>query len=129
MNNPGSRPSTAVEMRRVEERYATIRTLFRAGAVVGVFYFAFEALSQLGGQKTDIAISLVLNVLARMEILITLTLAGGAATWAVVERSLRRRKTEYMQGRIRELEERLDPKRSTSGLTPKGKTNPKDIRR
>jgi hypothetical protein len=131
MNASGSnRPSsTAIEMRRIEERYRTFRTLIRA-AVVGVaLYVAGQAVEKLAGQNTDIAISVVLEVLARFEMVAAFTLAGGTTAWALVERFLRRRKTEYMQGRIRELEELVDSRRTTSGLTPKGKTNPKDIRR
>ena len=36
------------------------------------------------------------------------------------------RKTTYLQGRIRELETRVDPSRSTSGLQTDGSTNPED---
>lgn len=46
--------------------------------------------------------------------------------WAVLERGLRRRKTAEMQTYVRELETRLDPERTGSGLLPDGRTNPED---
>lgn len=95
-----------------------------------IAYWGFECLQHMAGQSTiiDIALGLALHVLAKVEVAIAITLAGLATVWALAERALRRRKTDYMQGRIRELEQRLDPNRSTSGLTSRGKTNPRDIR-
>jgi hypothetical protein len=131
MNVQGSRLNASLELRRIEERYWTFRTFVRSAAVCIVAYFAFEAVQKLAGQNTvvDVALSLALNVLAKLEIVIAVALTGATTAWALIERALRRRKVDHMQGRIRELETRLDPKRSTSGLTPKGKTNPRDIRR
>lgn len=45
--------------------------------------------------------------------------------WALVERTLRRRKTEEMQLHIKKLEMALALDWTTSGLTPTGETNPK----
>ena len=46
--------------------------------------------------------------------------------WAVAERWLRHRKVSTMQTRIIELELAIDPKRTSSGLTRGGRTNPRD---
>jgi len=62
---------------------------------------------------------------------IILALSAGltlAIVWAMKERALRRRKTEYFQSRIRSLEQRLDPERTSSKLTPGGDTNPEDAK-
>lgn len=125
MNKPPSaRTTERVLLARVEERYRTFRTLIRAiAAVIGV-YVARNALEVLAGETTRVALEL--SVLADVKFAVTLTLAGAATTWAVVERTIRHRKVENMQGRIKELETRIDPNRSSSGLTPKGKTNPRD---
>ncbi len=45
-----------------------------------------------------------------------------AILFGLLQAKLRRRKTAYLQGRIRELEQRLDSNRSSSGLTPTGDT-------
>lgn len=53
-------------------------------------------------------------------------IAIGALILARRERTLRRNKTEQMQSHILSLETRLDPRRSSSGLTPTGDSNPED---
>jgi hypothetical protein len=53
-------------------------------------------------------------------------LASVLCIWAILERYLRIRKTESLQGYIKKLEKKLDPDRTTSGLLPTGETNPKD---
>ena len=109
---------------RIEERYRTVRTLVKAVSWVGAVYLAREIVQVLAGETTRLVFEL--SVLADVRFALTLTLAGAATTWAIVERVVRHRKVEQMSGRIKELETRLDPSRSSSGLTPKGKTNPKD---
>lgn len=53
-------------------------------------------------------------------------LAVVSMLYGLFERELRRRKTKYLQDRIIKLEERLDPNRESSGLTPRGETRPED---
>jgi hypothetical protein len=116
---------------RVNQRYLTLRTIIRGGCSVVVAYYGFEALKALAGESTrvDVALSLVLSAVAKLEVVILLSLTGVACAWAVVERTLRHRKVERLQGRIRELETRIDPNRSSSGLTPAGRTRPEDRRK
>jgi hypothetical protein len=125
-------PSGAHELfHRTEQTYFTIRTGIRATAWAVSAYFGFGAIGQFAGQSTDeyLALSLVLNALVEIKFVVAIALAGAACAWGVVERSLRHRKVERLQGRIRQLETKIDPNRSTSGLAPMGKTNPKDRRR
>lgn len=115
-----------VELARIDQFWRTLRTLIRSIAgVVGV-YLGGQALVPLAGQETVVA--LALSFVADLKFTITFALAIGAVAWAKVERSLRHRKTEYLQGRIQQLETQIDADRSSSGLTPKGKTNPADRR-
>ncbi|QUS40554.1 hypothetical protein RPMA_18220 [Tardiphaga alba] len=113
-----------VELLRVDQRYKTLRTLLRCCLGGVAFHYLHDSIFFLAGETTKLAFELA--VLADFKFAITLTLAGCAAGWAVVERSLRYRKVEYFQKRIRELETGIDPSRSSSGLTPKGKTHPGD---
>ncbi len=48
------------------------------------------------------------------------------ALWAILERKLRKRKTEVFQKRIKILEKKIDHNRTSSGLSPSGETNPED---
>lgn len=54
--------------------------------------------------------------------ILTLSFLG----WALLERRERRRKTQMLDKRIKELELRIDPNRTSSELLPTGETNPKD---
>jgi hypothetical protein len=120
-----------LEYRRIDEQYLTARTAIRCLAWGSAAYFGFSAIGQFAGRSTDLdlALSLVISALAEIKFLMAIALAGAACTWAVVERALRHRTVKRLQGRIRELETTIDPERSTSRLTPEGKTNPADKRR
>ncbi|ASP70378.1 hypothetical protein CDO28_01590 [Sinorhizobium meliloti] len=108
----------------IEQGYKTVRTLIKCAAAVGCIYFVTEAIAPLAGKST--AVTIALNLLADIKFAASLTLAGAAVAWAVVERSLRQRKTQYLQDRVISLETTVDPKRSSSGLTRTGKTHPND---
>jgi hypothetical protein len=120
-----------VEIRRIDQRYTTFRTFIRAAAVFGVAFVGFGALREFAGKATEVSVAfgLLLNALIELKFLAAISLTGAACAWAAVERWLRHRKVESMQARIRELETAIDPNRSTSGLTPRGQTNPRDVRR
>jgi hypothetical protein len=116
---------------RIDQWYLTLRTAIRGGCTVLVFYLGFDALKTFAGESTrvEVAISLLLSVLAEMKVAFWISLAGAACAWGFVERTLRHRKVEQLQGRIKQLETMIDPDRSTSGLTPAGRTNPTDRRK
>jgi hypothetical protein len=78
----------------------------------------------VAGLETIIAVKLAF--LADFRFSIAIALSVFASGWAIGERVLRHRKVEYFQSRIKLLETRIDPNRTSSGLTPMGKTNPKD---
>lgn len=118
------RGKLAIEI--VDQRFTTYRTVIRTIGWCFALFMAKEALVSLAGQTTNLVVSATLSVLADFKFVISITLAGSCAAWALVERALRHRKVEKLAGRIRELETAMDPKRSSSNLTPKGKTNPKD---
>jgi hypothetical protein len=108
----------------VEQSFTTARTVIRTVGWVGAAY----TLTFFAGQSTSVAVNATLSLLADLKFVLSLTLAGGTVAWAMIERSLRHRKVSYLQNRIRELETSIDRKRTSSGLTAKGKTNPKDIK-
>jgi hypothetical protein len=114
---------------RIIERYALARTGVRAFAWLGVACFAWLAVHYLAGQQTSVTVSAALSVLAQAKVAVLVSLAGATTIWALVERRLRLHKTEYLQTRNIALEKKLDPRRSSSELTPQGKTNPRDKRK
>lgn len=91
------------------------------------YFFIFKCVEQLSGK----------NTIADMPFLKTLFSEGGTSPfyiviivllggWGYLERFLRHKKTENLQKTIKSLELKIHPDRSSSGLTPHGKTNPKD---
>jgi hypothetical protein len=117
-----------IELHRTDQRYKTLRTVVRGGYIFGAIWVAFSALETFAGLSTNVSVvlSLALSALFETKFIISITLAGSCAVWAAAERMLRYRGIERLQGRIKELETAIDPKRSTSGLTPRGMTNPRD---
>jgi hypothetical protein len=53
-------------------------------------------------------------------------LAVAAVVYGYMQRREKLRKTKSLQGRIKDLETKLDSHRSTSGLLEDGSTNPED---
>lgn len=53
-------------------------------------------------------------------------LAAATTIWALLERRFRHQKTEQLTQRTKELEQRLDPQRSSSGLASTGETHARD---
>jgi hypothetical protein len=125
-HDPSVDPSTALEYYRIQQRYSAIRTAIRSVAWLAVAWLGFGAFKTFAGQTTSVAISLILNALVDLKFVVSIALTGTATAWALLERRLRLRKVETMQGHIKRLETILDPERSSSGLTTRGLTNPKD---
>jgi hypothetical protein len=107
----------------IHEIFRTIRTIARLLCVFGCVYVSRDFLSALAGKETILAVKLAF--LGDIKFAAAVSVAGMASVWAAAERWLRHRDVEKMQGRIRDFELR-DKNRTTSGLTPKGKTNPRD---
>lgn len=117
-----------VELFRIDQRYRTARTGLKAAAWVFAAYCLWGILDSLAGRTTDVSVSLkgAISLLADLKFAVTITLAGAAAAWAAIERWLRHRTIRNLQSRIRELETAVDPGRTSSGLTEKGTTHPRD---
>lgn len=84
------------------------------------------AIEALAGEDTSVDV--LVNWLSGDGTTITVSLSLGAicVVYGLRERHEKRRKTEKLAERIRQLETRLDAGRSSSGLAPDGRTNPVD---
>lgn len=102
------------------------REIVKAGSFIGAAYFAYRAIEALAGRQTDAKLIFSYLTSNENDFGLPWIMTFGAFIYAYAERRLRCRKTEYFQGRITELEKRLDPNRSTSGLLPTGDTHPED---
>ena len=90
-----------------------------------VVYRTGLTIQAFAGKTTDadVLISFITGG-SGITITISVTLNIGLAMWAFGERRLRGRLIRQSTERPRELERRLDPNRSSSGLTPDGRTPP-----
>lgn len=125
-----ARARERVTLIRVNERYRTARTALRVcfgGFVVWCLYLSIDSIA---GKTTafQAALTIGFSLLWDIRFVVAFSLAGATTIWAGAERWLRHRKVDFLQGRIKELELKIDPGRSTSGLTTKGRTNPRDRR-
>lgn len=117
-----------LKLAEIDARYRTVRTAIRTAGWAVCAFFAYKAIGQVSGQTTvvSVAINVILNALVDLKFAFTITLAGTCAAWAVAERILRHRAVARLGARNAHWETMLDLKRTTSGLTVDGKTNPID---
>lgn len=124
----------ALALKKLELRYQfrfrlinfatqSVDRLIPAAMVVLVVYFGVYAPVQaMAGKKTlaDFGV----RVLADVKLGEIIPYVATAMGWlfGVNAQRLRRNTTERLTNRIRELEQHIDPSRSTSGLTPRGQT-------
>jgi hypothetical protein len=101
-----------------------VRAAIRYGTIAFGLWCLYLSIDSIAGKTT--AFTMALSVLWDVRLVFAFSIAGLTSLWAVAERKLRQRKVAYMQGRVRELEQKIDPNRSTSGLTEKGRTHPRD---
>lgn len=128
-------------------------TLIKWGSAVAIAWFIYLSITTLAGQTTIADFSASANVSLPSEKLLGSLQDGvekAAATvlkewladspftaiaWAVAlvmcwyarrERKLRKDTVERLQNRITELEKGKDPNRTSSGITPRGDTQPGD---
>jgi len=131
---PPKKPATGLsaaaqerlELKRIDERYRTFRTFIRSAVLALSIFFVEQAIVSLSGRSTNVLVTASLGLLADIKFVATITLAGAAIAWAIVERIVRHNMVKKLSKRVKELELRIDPRRSSSGLTPGGSTNPND---
>ena len=100
--------------------------LIRWAGVVAIAGFAYLSIDSLAGETTsaDIGIRIIGNI--KLSEVFAFLFGGGGVAYGLRQRTLRKSTIERLQERIKKLEEKKDPERSSSGLTPKGDTHPND---
>lgn len=103
------------------------RTIVRWGGIVWVASYAARSIEVLAGQETmaNIVIAVLAKGWSNNGIFVVLGTVGVA--YGVLEHKLRQRAVKRLSGRIQVLERARDPKRTSSGLTETGDTDPGDL--
>lgn len=115
-----------IRMLKISEISTNIGRAISAIKWIAVAYIAYQAMGSISGETTDA--NIVIQVLASAPtknaiFLLAIVILG---LWGVSERRLRYSKTQYLTGRIKELEEMIDPERTSSNLASSGATHPRD---
>jgi hypothetical protein len=120
--------SEAVRIAFVLRTFATIDLVAKAALAGFLGWKALDTIGAYAGTSTEVALWLdtLISVDFTVYFVIPWSLAAFLARLWWRERKLRHEVTERLQGRITELESRLDPQRSSSELTTRGTTNPRD---
>jgi hypothetical protein len=112
--------------RRSEGIASVINNLVRFGALAFVAWCGMQSVNALAGETTttDIGIKILTDI--RISTAVAWLFGGTGIAYGTYQRKLRRDNIERLTKRTHELERRLDPKRSSSGLTARGETPPED---
>ena len=124
--NSPNEDERAIRFMVISNIFDLAKRVVNGGIWIALAYIGYLAIDSLAGKTTIANIVLKYLTAEQSDYGVPWILAGACAVWAVLERKLRKRKTESLQGRIKHLEERLDPGRTTSGLLPTGDTHPED---
>ncbi len=112
--------------KRIDAFVTVAKTLIQWAALVACVFFVYKCVVALSGKETfaSLGMSIFGNVKVSDGILYVLT--GGSILYGLGERGLRRKTIRRLTPRSIELEKRLNPARTSSGLTKKGTTQPED---
>lgn len=118
-----------VKHSRIAEGIVNILSSFiRWGSLVLIARYTYLGIEALAGKATlaDVGIKFLTNI--KIEVALAWCAAGGGMLYGYQQRRMRKDTVERLQNRIQELEQNIDPKRSSSKLTPRGDTRPEDRR-
>lgn len=113
---------------RSESLASVGRAGFKWGGLAYIALQAKQSIEALAGESTlaDIGVQLDVGANLPLSTLIAWAVALIAVGYGLKQRELRRDSVERLQTRIQDLEKGRDPRRSSSGLTPRGTTRPED---
>jgi len=111
-------------MARLELAATVARISIPCAAAVAIAWLVTGSVGKLAGQYTyaDIGVRFVSD----FKLTISYVLTGAAAAWALLERKLKGDTIKRLSARNQELEKRIDPDRTSSGLSERGTTRPGD---
>lgn len=119
-----------LKRQRGETIYAAVVRLSKWLPITVISYFGYLSIAALAGKSTLAAFGLYLVADLKVNTVLShLAMAAfglGGTSYGYAQRKLKQRNIERMSRKNEELEQRLDPNRSSSRLTKKGLTRPED---
>lgn len=113
--------------RRLSDGWASVaNNVVRWGGILGIVYYTAQAVQSLAGQQTAAALILQWPTEYKVHVAIPWITAVAFVAYGLLQRYLKNRTVRELHQYIKELEQRVDPKRSSSGLTSTGETRPED---
>ena len=114
----------AVILRISDQAISLLRLAVKAAVWITLIISTADTVQTLAGQSTTIGLNFFVELWSALDLSCRWAwiVALGAVVYGVLQGNLRRRKTAYLQGRIRQLEMERDKGRSSSGLTTRGDT-------
>ena len=115
-----------IALLKIDSVTKVLLQLVRTGGYCFIAYSAFRVMEVTAGKKT--IADLTMNLLANVTInkWVAYALAGLGWGYGLYERRVRRKTIKRYAPLIEERERKLDPKRSSSGLTEDGRTGKGD---
>jgi hypothetical protein len=131
MATPSQRPPRTesdylLSYKKIDSVTTVVRDALKWAAIVLIARYGYYTIAVVAGRSTfaDIVVRFLANLKVSDGICYLLT--GGSICYGVGQRYLRRRHIKRVVPAKNRLERMLDPNRSSSGLTPKGTTQPGD---
>jgi hypothetical protein len=128
-----TRPSRAelnagVELQRIQARAAVTIAAIRWVGLVVLAYFASQSVVALAGRTTLATIGVGIKLLGKVYIsqAVAWLFAASSEGYGLRQRALRHNVIARLSPAVREREQALDPKRTSSELTERGRTKPQD---
>lgn len=117
-----------VEVQRIQARAAVTLAAIRWLGLAVLAYFGYRSVDTLAGRTTLASIGVGINVLGKVYISEAVAWLFGVTGigYGLRQRALRHNVIARLSPAVREREQALDPKRTSSQLTERGRTKPQD---
>ncbi len=117
-----------VEVQRIQARAAVTLAAIRWLGLAVLAYFGYRSVDTLAGRTTLASIGVGISVLGKVYISEAVAWLFGVTGigYGLRQRALRHNVIARLSPAVREREQALDPKRTSSQLTERGRTKPQD---
>lgn len=116
----GSRESNRIVVVKIQAWTRLAQTTVKALAVFGCFYWVYRSIEDLSGQQTDANVVVRFILGLGFSRGVAYVFGGAGMIYGLRQKALRDRTVKRLGSRVRELEARVDPNRSTSHLDERG---------